>query len=317
MPRRILVTGAAGFVGSAVVRHLSPGAHGDLRLLAHRRTVAVPDGAELVRADMTSPDSLRGCCDDIDLVLHLATEISRDPTRCQAVNVQGTENLLAEAERAGVRDILYVSTAAVHGRGPHSDLPESAPPAPVSATSISRHQAEQAVRAAGGIVLRPFYTYGDGDRWFVPALLRWLHRRPAVWMDRGLARQSVVSVEALAAVVAAAALRPDAFGGSPFHVCEPEPVQVRDALIALAHIFGLPRPRISMPTGAARAALRLGGLRDVERQLELFTVEHTYQSGRAWQAAGVSPGPPMLDRLGRYAAWYQPFAQPTRRRGTS
>lgn len=308
---RILLTGAGGFVGSAVLRVLDARQPGSLRLLAHRRPVAAPLGSQAVHAELTNRPTLAGCCDGIDVVLHMASEVGRDQARCQAVNVLGTENLLAEAEQAGVRDVVYMSTAAVHGIGPHRDLAESARPAPVSAASLSRYQAEQAVLAAGGIVLRPFYTYGHGDRWFVPMLLRWLHRRPRLLLSGGTARQSVVAVEDLAQVVASAARWPGVFGGSPFHVCEPEPVRVRDALFALAGLFGLDPPRFSVSGTAVRSALRACGLRQPERRVELIANEHTYQSGRVWRTAATTPGPPMLSRLDRYAQWYQSFAGPS------
>jgi nucleoside-diphosphate-sugar epimerase len=303
---RIVVVGAGGFVGSAVVSALT-GTR--LRLLAHRRPVSAPAGAQVVRADLTDAATLDGLCEGAGVVVHLASEVGRDPAKCRAVNVLGTQNLLAAANRAGVRDVVYVSTAGVHGLGPHRDLAESARPAPVSPASRSRHQAEQAVRAAGGIVLRPFYTYGHGDRWFVPMLLGWLRRRPLFLVDGGRARQSVVAVEDLAAVVAAAARRPEAFGGSPFHVCEPEPVRIVDALLALSVMFGLDRPRISLPGTAVRGAMRLAGLRQQERRVELIAVEHTYRSDRVWRIAGAAPGPPMLARLGGYTPWYKSFAR--------
>ncbi len=311
---RILVTGAAGFVGSAVVRALGPCPGAAPRLLAYRRPVQAPPDT-LVHADLTDRRTLAGCCDGIDVVVHVASEVGRDEAKCQAVNVHGTENLLAEAARAGVRDVVYVSTAAVHGRGPHNDLDEAASPAPVSAASRSRYQAERAVHAAGGVVLRPFYTYGYGDRWFIPRLISCLRSRPLVLMDGGTARQSVVAVEDLAAVVAAAARQPAAFGGSPFHVCEPWPVSIGDALLALADRFDLPCPRFSVPGKVIRGALRLCGMRGLERRLELITVQHTYRSERVWRGAGVLPGPPMLDRLDRYLPWYQKFAGPARSAG--
>jgi nucleoside-diphosphate-sugar epimerase len=304
----MLVTGAGGFVGSAVVRALAAEPGAALRLTARERPVVPPAGAEVVHADVTDPASLAGLCDGVDVLVHLATAVSRDPAVSRAVNVDGTRHLLAEAERAGVRDVVHVSTAAVHGRGPHVDLAESSPAAPVSVASRSRREAEQLVQAAGGVVLRPFYTYGDGDRWFVPMLLRWLRARPRVLVDRGTPRQSVVAVEDLAAVVAAAARRPGAFGGSPFHVCEPEPVRVRDALLSLAALFELPRPRLSLPGRAARGALLACRQHRLERRLELVAVEHTYRSERAWRVAGVAPGARMLDRLDRYADWYRPYA---------
>jgi nucleoside-diphosphate-sugar epimerase len=308
----LLVTGGGGFVGTAVHRALAaaPGAP-EIRWLAHRRPVP---GADTVRADLTDPASLRGCCDGVDTVLHLAARVDADEAGCVAVNERGTGHLLAEAERAGVRNFVYLSHAAVHGLGPHRSVTETARPAPASAASRTRRAAERQVLARGGVVLRPFFTYGDGDRWIVPLLLRWLWQRPRVWVDDGRARQSVVAVDDLAAVLAAAALRPAAFAGPPLHVCEPEPVAVRDALLALAALFGGPRRRISVPGAPLRAALRWGRRHRLARRLELLSVEHTYHSERAWAAAGVRPAGAMLDRLPGHAAWYARYAHPAANR---
>ncbi|MFI5916039.1 NAD-dependent epimerase/dehydratase family protein [Dactylosporangium sp. NPDC051541] len=306
--RRLLVTGGGGFVGSAVARALAAAEVEPVRWLVHRR--AVPGTACTVTGDLTDPASLRGCCDGVDTVLHLAGRVDGDEAGCVAVNERGTANLLAEAERAGVRDVVYLSHAAVHGRGPHHRLDESAPPAPVSPASRTRRAAEQRVLAAGGVVLRPFFTYGDGDRWFVPLLLRWLRRSPKVWLDHGRAEQSVVAVDDLARVLAAAALDPGAFAGSPLHVCEPRPVAVRDALLALAALFGGPRWRLNVPGAPLRTALRWTGRTRLERRLELLSVEHTYSSERAWAAAGVRPRAAMLERLPAHTGWYARFAGP-------
>jgi nucleoside-diphosphate-sugar epimerase len=297
----LLVTGGGGFVGGAVRAAL-----GDtpVRWLVHERRF---DADDVVVADLTRRETLAGCCDGVEVVLHLASAVGTDEARCAAVNEYGTGYLLAEARRAGVRDVVYLSTAAVHGLGPHRTLDESAVPAPVSAASRTRYAAERQVLAAGGVVLRPFLTYGPGDRWFVPTVLRWLRYRPRVWVDGGRAAQSVVCVDDLARVLVAAARDPAAFGSGPLHVCEPEPVRTRDVMLALAGMYGLPRPRVGVPGGPLRCALRAAGATRLARRLELLSVEHTYRSARVWRAAGVEPGPPMLDRLGGCADWYARF----------
>jgi nucleoside-diphosphate-sugar epimerase len=109
----LLVTGATGFVGAAVRRHLPAG---PVRLLTHRRPAGVvPAGVEVVTGDVTDPGSLRGVCDGVDAVLHLANAVQGDDARCRAVNDEGTAALLAEAGRAGVRRGAPVRPAQ-HGR---------------------------------------------------------------------------------------------------------------------------------------------------------------------------------------------------------
>ena len=302
---RILVTGGSGFVGGAVGRVLAGIPDADVRWLVHERPVLE---ASTVAGDLARPASLAGCCDGIDVVLHLAGAVGADEATARAVTVEGTRALLAEAGRAGVRDVVLSGTAAVHGLGPHRGLPESAPPAPVSATSRARLAAEEMALAHGGVVLRPFLTYGPGDRWFVPTLLRRLLRRRWAWPVAGWAAQSVVAVDDLAAVLVAAALRPAGFGGSPLHVCEPTPVPAGAVMSWLAERYGLPRPGPGLPAAPLLAGLRLAGRHRAYRRLELLAVEHTYASERAWVAAGVCPGPPMLERLGDYTDWYARFA---------
>lgn len=284
----VLVTGAGGFVGSAATRALA-GDSVRLRLLRHRRDVAEVPGAETVVGDLTDPGSLHAACEGVDTVVHLAAEVGSDPQRCARVNVDGTANLLAAAAHAGVRHVVHLSTAALHGRGPHRDLPEDSPPRPASVASRSRWRAEQLTGAAGAVVLRPFFVYGPGDRWYLPTVLRRLQR--GHWFDRGRAPHSVVSVDDLAAVVSAAVRRPRDLGGGPFHVCEPDPVSPRQ----IADALGLRHRRVSVPWWAARVALR--PLPRRSRRAELLAVEHTYASDRIWRAAGVVPGRPMLDRL--------------------
>ncbi|WP_051864742.1 NAD-dependent epimerase/dehydratase family protein [Streptosporangium roseum] len=301
----VLVTGAGGFVGSAVVRALAAEPGVSARLLAHRRPVAADRPGDVVTADLADASSLRGRLDGADVIIHAASEVGSDPARCERVNVLGTRNLVEEAERAGVRHLVHVSTAAVHGLGPHRGLPEGSPPAPVSPASRSRREAERLTAAAGAVILRPFFVYGEGDRWYVPGLLRLLTTRPGTWFDGGRAQHSVVAVDDLAAMAVAAAVRPVPFaGGVPFHVCEPQPVSVRAVAAVLAGMFGLTVPTLSVPWRLARQALRN---RPGYRRAELLAEDHVYAAPRVWAAAGLGPGAAFLDRLPDLAPWYGRF----------
>ncbi|HET9139817.1 NAD-dependent epimerase/dehydratase family protein [Actinophytocola sp.] len=308
----ILVTGGTGFVGTAVLRALldetRSGSRPEIRVLSRR---ALPSwmteaGAVEVRADLVDPATLRGVCRQVSTVVHLATHIGGDSAECVAVNAEGTLALLDEARRAGTRRIVNVSTTSVYGCGVHRGITESAlAPVPVSATSRTRLTAERAVRAMGGIVLRPNLIYGPGDVWFVPTLLRLLRRVPA-WIEGGRARISVVPVEDLGRIVGALALMPwEPMAGAVFHVSHPQPVSVHTLTRTVCGQLGLPLPEHDLPATVHRALTRRAVPELTDHQFSLLAQDHWYSSERIWRKTGVTPAGSPVAGMARAAEWYR------------
>ncbi len=168
---KLLITGATGFVGRALVTEAR--ARGWQLRAAVRRPLAI-DGVEPVEIGDIGPDTdwraaVRGC----DAVVHLAARVHRldrgeagDLAAFRRVNVAGSERLARQAAEAGVRRLVFVSTVKVHGEGAAQPYRESDAPAPVDPYAISKWEAEQAlarVAADTGIelvVLRPPLVYG-------------------------------------------------------------------------------------------------------------------------------------------------------------
>jgi dihydroflavonol-4-reductase len=117
---RVVVTGAAGFIGSAVTRALvDRGIHvvAVLEPGASSRNLTKLD-VEVVSADITDRSSLAGIFDGADYCFHLAAKFGfwpRDPASFYAVNVEGSRNVLHAALDAGVKRICYTSSVATLG----------------------------------------------------------------------------------------------------------------------------------------------------------------------------------------------------------
>jgi UDP-glucose 4-epimerase len=168
---RLLVTGATGFIGRAVVTAFAQDGHA-LRA-AVRQPPQPPFRASVevvTHPDLARPFDWAPLLADVDQVIHLAA-ISHTggvtPERYDRVNRRATAELAAAAARAGVRQFVFVSSIRAQS-GPAADhaLTERDAPAPTEDYGRSKLAAEAAVRAAGVpfTILRPVLLYGPGAR---------------------------------------------------------------------------------------------------------------------------------------------------------
>ena len=153
---RILVTGGAGYVGSASVERLLDAAHDVVVLddLSTGHRSAVPDAASLVEGDFGDEAAVTALLEreSIDAILHcgarsLVGESVREPERYYASNVVGGVALLDAARSAGVRRLVFSSTAAVYGIPDATPILEEAPLRPINPYGETKRAFEGALRA--------------------------------------------------------------------------------------------------------------------------------------------------------------------------
>jgi nucleoside-diphosphate-sugar epimerase/phosphohistidine swiveling domain-containing protein len=154
-PRTILVTGASGVFGREITERLLRRGHRVVGL--SRRLPASPcAGAKYVSADIRDLDALTRAIEGCDVVAHCAWAIEAlfgDPAE-RAINIGGTENVLAAMERTGVRRIVFASSTTAYGPKPddRSRLRESTPLAPHPEATYAVHKAEaEALLAAADV----------------------------------------------------------------------------------------------------------------------------------------------------------------------
>lgn len=265
MPR-IVVTGAGGFLGARVARHLAAEGHevialgrsATLREMLNDSSIAVVICDLADAASLSSPALKR-----IDGVVHCAGLSSNwGPRRdFERNNVTATAHLLDQTRKWGTPHFVHVSSSSVYFRfadqlnvGERSELP-----APVNDYAWSKVAAEKLVRSVTDFpvtVVRPRGIYGKGDRALLPRLLRAAKRGPVPSFRGG---RSVIDLTHVADVVEAIAgilSRGSKAKGATYNVSGGEAVSIRDIVTGAAKFSGVDVRWREIPWPLAIAAIR-------------------------------------------------------------
>lgn len=233
--RRVLVTGAGGFIGShvveaavragasvrAFVRYNSRNDYGCLEL-CERETL---DEVEVFRGDLTNPDAVIGAVVGCDTVLHLGALIPipysyLHPREYVAANVEGTLNVLEAARRCAVERVVHTSTSEVYGTAMRVPIDEEHPlhpQSPYAATKVAADQlALSFVRSFGTpvAIVRPFNTFGprQSARAVVPTVISQALARDVIEIGSTATTRDFLYVEDTAAGVLRCAEVEEAIG---------------------------------------------------------------------------------------------------------
>lgn len=276
--RRVLVTGASGFVGRAVLALKSPGQE----WIAVSRRRAEAKGIQWrIGPALSAQADWKPLLEEVDDVIHLAGRVHRPSDSDAAVyaeeNSEGTIKLAHDAIDTGVRRFIFLSTAKVLGDESGSKaLDELYVPRPLDAYAESKLAAERALSGMRNrleiTVLRPPLVYGPGVRANFLALLMAVERGLPMPLASIENRRSLVGVRNLASAIVACLDSPAA-AGRTFHVtdgtAQSTPGLVRSIATAVgghARLFSFPPPLLE----AIGTALGRGEyVRRLTRSLEL------------------------------------------------
>lgn len=206
MSRRVLVTGASGFVGHALCEELARAGYRVRAALRSDRILPACVTDKIVVGDLGESTDWEAALDGVDAVAHLAARVhvmhdvpsSRD--LYLETNVRATERLAASAVRAGVRHFVYLSSVKVNGEET-STRPYRADdePRPMDDYARSKWLAEQALHAippgtVGFSIVRPTLVYGPGVRANFLRLMQWVDRQIPLPLGAVRNRRSLVNI---------------------------------------------------------------------------------------------------------------------------
>jgi len=306
--RRVLVTGAGGFIGSHLVRDQ----------LGRGRQVVATD-IDLGRLDMSDPkDALLKVPVDIrkarelnpllqhtDTVFHLAAahlDVTKDETYYRDVNVRASTELVRLCAEAGVRRFVHCSTVGVYGALSSLPADEDTPPAPDIAYERTKLEGEEAVLKAASraglstVILRPAWVYGPSCPRTLK-LLRAVARRRFFFAGEGAnLRHPIFITDMLEAFELAANCPPSATG--LYITAGPDTVALRDLVLLVAEELGVDYrpPRVPMwlmhaACLAMEKSMALAGREPPfsRRSLKFFTDSSTFDISKARQGLGFQP----------------------------
>jgi nucleoside-diphosphate-sugar epimerase len=273
----VLVTGASGFVGGAVVDSLAAVGR---PVLGVSRSVA--GGQPFAPGPGLAPDSdWRHLLNDVDAIVHAAARVHvmrdqlADPlAEYRAVNVAGTLRLARQAADAGVRRFVFISSIKVNGEstGTGTAFRADDAPAPGDPYGVSKMEAEQGLERLASetgmevAIIRPPLVYGPGVKANFEALMRWLSRGVPLPLGAVENRRSLVALANLVDLITTCIDHPAA-ANQVFLASDDDDLSTTALLRRLATALGKPARLIPVPPSLLELGASLLGKGGVAQRL--------------------------------------------------
>lgn len=277
--KRILVTGAAGFVGSTLLTRLQEDRR-EVRAAVRAQSSDISDVDTTTVGNIGPDTNWQRALHGVDCVIHLAARTHVLVDRCadplaayRRINVEATQHLAHQAALAGVRRFIFLSSIKVNGEvTTESAFTEDYPPQPQDAYGITKFEAEKALTRIGTetameiVVLRPPLVYGPGVKGNFLRLLQWVKRGlplPLASVDN---RRSMIYVGNLADVLVAC-IDASAAAGKTYLVSDGEDVSTRTLISKLAIAMGRSPRLLPCPVALLNLAGTVIGKRAITMRL--------------------------------------------------
>ena len=322
----VLVTGATGFTGGHLARHLA-GRGLTVRALvragaaAEARAALTSAGVECVAGDLRDAESLVRACAGVSVVYHIAAIYRQAGLRDEAyraVNSDAVRDVIRAAAAGGARRVVHCSTVGVHGDVERPPANEDAPLKPGDIYQVTKLEGEAAAREAARlsgielVIARPTGIYGPGDRRLLK-LFRGVARRRFILLGSGRIFYHLTYIDDLIEGFRLCGEVPRAAGRT--YILAGGDVTTLDELIGLiAAEAGVSRLPLRLPVwpfwiagAACEAVCAPLGLEPpiYRRRVDFFTKSRAFDISRARAELGYEPQVSLRDGIRRTLEWYR------------
>jgi dihydroflavonol-4-reductase len=322
---RVLVTGATGFTGGQLARHLAAAGHSVAALV---RPASVPradalaaSGIEIRIGDLSDAAAVRRAAEGCELVYHIAAtyrEAGQGDAAYTRINVEGTRHVLEGALAARARRVVHCSTGGVHGHIEHPPADETAPFAPGDIYQRTKLEGERLAAAFGKrssldvVIIRPIGIYGPGDMRFLK-MFKGIARRRFPMLGRGDVFYHLTFIDDLVRGMELAGSSQGA-SGREYILGGPEYTTLNELTRLIAEELGVPPPRLRLPVwpvwvaGAVCEAICVPlGVEPplYRRRVDFYRKSRAFNIARARKELGYNPSIDLRTGIRRTAEWYR------------
>lgn len=283
MNEHVLITGATGFIGRALLQRMLAENFYIPRAAVRTGSAAFPEAVEVARVEGLAPDAdWQAALGGVTKVVHTAARVhvmqdrSSDPLlEYRRVNVEGTLNLAQQAAEAGVRRFVYLSSIKVNGEESQSARPfrPEDVPAPEDPYGVTKWEAEQGLEKLSDktgmevVIIRPPLVYGPGVKGNFARIMGWVARGvPLPLADVQGNRRSLVALDNLVDLIITC-IEHDAAANQVFLVSDGEDLSTAELLRRLARAMGQSARLFPVPQGLFELGLKILGKADLGRRL--------------------------------------------------
>ncbi len=294
---KILVTGANGFIGSALCQTLVQQGYRVIAALRKEPQQAIANISWVVVGDINSETDWSNALTGVNIVIHLAARVHIMQERTtqpldlyREVNVAGTLNLAHQAVKVGVKRFIFASSIKVLGEERDKLYTDQDKANPVDAYAISKWEAEQGLQeiaqyqALELVILRFPLVYGKGVKANFLHLIKWVDKGIPLPLKSVNNARSLLYLGNLLDAMSVCCQHPKA-GGKVFLISDEEVLSTAKLIQRVAYHLQKPARLFSIPASILNSVLILLGKKAVaKRLLGSLTVDNSYiSSSLAWK----------------------------------